>query len=167
MAVELARRGGGYGLVGVTMYYAWDALGDAAIYLTTKRHVMDAAQSHNRLLSKLGTPVNAGPWYDSSVVIGRGGHTASVTLPLKGPERGSDVTVKLVRAGGFASSTLFSLLQGDQWEVMLMDAAVGMGPGGRPVLMSLLEAEEPQLKASDAHGNAALARRAATVERKQ
>lgn len=53
--------------------------------------------------------------------------------------------LQMVRKGGYASSTMFSLLQGDQWEVMLMDVAVGMGPGGQPLVMSLLEPEEPQL----------------------
>lgn len=49
----------------------------------------------------------------------------------------------MVRRGGYASSTLATLLDGDQWEVLLMDAHVGMGPGGLPIVLSLLEAAPP------------------------
>ena len=66
-----------------------------------------------------------------------------------------DPRLQLVRKGGLASATLFSLLQGDQWEVMLMDVAVGMGPGGQPLVMSLLEEEEPELGGQPGAGHCA------------
>lgn len=56
---------------------------------------MEAAESHKRLRDRLGAPIAAGPWYDATVVFGHYGHTATVTFPLRGPEKASDVIVKV------------------------------------------------------------------------
>lgn len=59
------------------------------------RRVLEAADGHERVKERLGLPFTAGPWYDSSVVIGRGGHTATVHIPLRGTAVASDVMVKV------------------------------------------------------------------------
>lgn len=58
----------------------------------------------------------------------------------------------MVRRGGPWSTILFSLTQGDQWEVLVMDAIVGIGPGGIPNVISLLQEEERDLTAAPGHG---------------
>ena len=54
---------------------------------------------NDRFKAELGAPLSAGPWYNSSVLISPDGHLATVTLPVKGSRRSSDVTV---RVGGVA-----------------------------------------------------------------
>lgn len=58
--------------------------------------VLDRAPAHERLCAELGgPPLAAGPWYNSSVAVSHDGHIATVTLPLRGAKRSSDVTVRV------------------------------------------------------------------------
>lgn len=57
--------------------------------------VMDAAAQHPRFAEEVGSPFAGGPWYNSSVAISHDGHMATVTLPLRGSRRASDVTVRV------------------------------------------------------------------------
>ena len=57
-------------------------------------------------------------------------------LPLSG--------LQLVRKGGLRSTLLYNLLGAGEWEVLIMQAVIGMGPGGIPQSMSLLQLEEPE-----------------------
>ncbi len=55
----------------------------------------------------------------------------------------------MVRQGGLRSTLLYSLT-GGEWDVLIMNALIGMGPGGIPISMSLLQQEEPDMKAAAA-----------------
>lgn len=57
--------------------------------------VVQQAEGNGRFASELGTPLQAGPWYNSSVAISNDGHVATVTLPVRGSQRSSDVTVRV------------------------------------------------------------------------
>ena len=89
----------GYGLLGATAYATQDAINDAIIYSKCKAMVMERAQNHERFTSALGAnnfgEFEFGPWYDSSVSLSHGGMVAAVTLPCRGPQQGSDITVKV------------------------------------------------------------------------
>jgi hypothetical protein len=49
----------------------------------------------------------------------------------------------VVRQAGLRSTLLHNLVGGGQWDVLIMNALIGMGPGGIPVSMSLLQQQEP------------------------
>lgn len=51
--------------------------------------------------------------------------------------------LQLARRGGLRSTLLYNLVGGGEWDVLVMNALIGMGPGGVPVSMSLLQQEEP------------------------
>ena len=81
---------------------------------------------------------------------------------------------QLVRRGGLRSTLLYNLVGGGEWEVLVMNALIGMGPGGVPVSMSLLEQQEPDPAAAAAaaramgHGERGLqAAEAAAVAKQQ
>ena len=57
--------------------------------------VVQQAEGNGRFAAELGTPLVAGPWYNSSVAISHDGHVATVTLPVRGSQRSSDVTVRV------------------------------------------------------------------------
>ena len=50
--------------------------------------------------------------------------------------------MQVVRRGGLRSTLLYNTLGGCDWEVLVMNALIGMGPGGVPVSMSLLQQQE-------------------------
>ena len=58
--------------------------------------------------------------------------------------------MQVVRRGGLRSTLLYNTLGGCDWEVLVMNALIGMGPGGVPVSMSLLQQQEPELNAAAA-----------------
>lgn len=70
--------------------------------------VLEQAGGNERFKAEVGAPLHAGPWYNSSVAISHDGHVATVTMPVRGSRRSSDVTVRVrwdgallsVRAGG-------------------------------------------------------------------
>ncbi|KAL4428489.1 hypothetical protein ABPG75_002578 [Micractinium tetrahymenae] len=145
----MLRRLGGIALVGATTYMVADATADALMYLKAKSLVVANAEANERFKAELGAPLAAGPWYNGSVAVSAEGHIATVTLPVRGSRRSSDVTVRVVRKGGLRSTLLYNLTGGD-WEVLVMNAMIGMGPGGRPISMSLLEQEVPDMAAAAA-----------------
>lgn len=57
--------------------------------------VMTQATSNPRFAAAVGAPIQAGPWYNSSVAISHDGHIATVTMQLQGSQRSSDVTVRV------------------------------------------------------------------------
>jgi hypothetical protein len=65
---------------------------------------------------------------------------ATVNLPCKSDTKGSDITVKAIRKGGFRWTLLHNMVNGE-WDVVMMDALVGMEEGGRLVSLSLLDDE--------------------------
>lgn len=95
----MLRRVVGLGLAGATIYVTQDAINDAIMYVKCKSMVEQRAQNHDRFLTALGgSDINEfefGPWYDSSVTMAPGGMLASVTLPCRGPNKGSDITVRV------------------------------------------------------------------------
>ncbi len=63
-----------------------------------RRMVLQQAEGHNRLCRELGgPPLDAGPWYNSSVTITHDGRMATVTMPVRGGKRSSDVTLRVRR----------------------------------------------------------------------
>lgn len=61
-----------------------------------RSRVIEKGSSHDRLLAALGGgPLDAGPWYDCSVVRSFEGHVATVSMPLRGANKTSDVTVRV------------------------------------------------------------------------
>lgn len=62
---------------------------------------MTQATSNPRFAAAVGAPIQAGPWYNSSVAISHDGHIATVTMQLRGSQRSSDVTVRV--SGGWWS----------------------------------------------------------------
>jgi hypothetical protein len=49
----------------------------------------------------------------------------------------------VVRQAGLRSTLLHNLVGNGQWDVLIMNALIGMGPGGIPVSISLLQQQEP------------------------
>lgn len=181
--------------------------------------VLAAAADSPQFAEAVGAPYEAGPWYNSSVAITNGGHVATVTLPVRGSRRSSDVTVRVraaarlagfgcrrisvaaqsvrlrpgggllcccwmqpqaprpvwlllllllplasaapaaliarllagphpntaqvVRKGGLRSTLLHNTVGAADWDVLVMQALVGMGAGGRPISLSLLPQVAP------------------------
>ena len=68
--------------------------------------VLDAAASNPRFEDTVGGPVTAGPWYNSSVAISHDGHIATVTMPVRGSKRSSDVTVRVSSSAGDCNVSL-------------------------------------------------------------
>ncbi|EFN57993.1 hypothetical protein CHLNCDRAFT_142157 [Chlorella variabilis] len=67
----------------------------------------------------------------------------------------------VVRQGGLRCTLLHNLLGSGQWEVLVMNVLIGMGPGGAPVSLSLLQQDPPDMAAGGAavggNGSAAAA----------
>ena len=61
--------------------------------------VIQQAEGNERFVAEVGAPLAAGPWYNSSVAISHDGHIATVTLPVRGSRRASDVTVRVSASG--------------------------------------------------------------------
>lgn len=61
---------------------------------------------------------------------------------------------QLARRGGLRSTLLYNMVGGGEWDVLVMNALIGMGPGGVPVSMSLLQQEEPDPVAAAAAARA-------------
>lgn len=92
----MLKRLGGAALLGALAYTTADAAADSALYWRARGLVMEQAVAHERLCRELGgPPLQAGPWYNSSVAISHDGHIATVTMPLRGNRRSSDVTVRV------------------------------------------------------------------------
>ena len=141
----MLRRLGGLTLVVATAAVSADAVGDLIMFHKAEALIRQRASTHAQVLDTLGADASTlalGPWYDSSVTFSHGAMVAAVTVPVRGPTKGSDVTVRVVRKGGLRLALAYNLL-GGEWEPLMMDALVGMGPGGSLVSMSLLEAEAP------------------------
>lgn len=65
--------------------------------------------------------------------------------------------MQVVRQGGLRSTLLYNVLGGGEWQVLVMSALVGMGAGGVPISMSLLQPpEQPDTVAAAAHTAAAM-----------
>ncbi|KAI3428451.1 hypothetical protein D9Q98_007278 [Chlorella vulgaris] len=145
----MLKRLGGAALLGALAYTTADAAADSALYWRARGLVMEQAVAHERLCRELGgPPLQAGPWYNSSVAISHDGHIATVTMPLRGNRRSSDVTVRVVRQGGLRSTLLYNLVGGGHWDVLVMNALVGMGPGGTPISLSLMQQAPPNAAAA-------------------
>lgn len=82
-------------LLVVTAYTAADAISDALMYYECKRLLLQRLAQHQRFTAEVGSPFTVGPWYNSSVTISPGGMLASVTIPVVGSTKGSDVTIKV------------------------------------------------------------------------
>lgn len=66
--------------------------------------MLERAEGHARLCGELGgPPLQVGPWYNSSVAISHDGHIATVTMPVRGNKRSSDVTVRVSCGSGGGS----------------------------------------------------------------
>lgn len=59
-----------------------------------------------------------------------------------------------MRGGGLRSTLLHNVVGGGEWDCLVMNALIGMGPGGVPVSMSLLQQEEPDAAAAAAAARA-------------
>lgn len=157
----------GYGLVGACTYVTLDACGDALMYLKAKQLVADKALGNSDFIRMLGgndhsmhdaadkiqdstsdrrkkksssvpPSFSFGPWYDSSVHFTHGGMVVTVQMPCRGPERASDITMRAIRKHGFRWTLLHNVTNGE-WDIVMLDALVGMGGGGQLVSMSLLD----------------------------
>lgn len=131
----------------VTAYYVQDAVNDALLFNVSKRLVTGKAGNHHQFLTTLGAHTfnecSLGPWYDASVTVSHGGMVSTISIPCKGPSRSSDIIVKLIRKGGLRWPMLYNML-GGEWDVIAMDAFVGMGQAGSVLTsLSLLESEPP------------------------
>lgn len=133
----------GAALAATCGYAVADSVADSVMYCKCKRMVETRAAAHSALQSALGNPLSAGPWYNATVQITHDGHIATVTIPLHGAQRSSDVTVRVVRRGGLRSTLLYNVFGAAEWDAIVMQAVIGMGPGGIPQSMSLLQARVP------------------------
>jgi hypothetical protein len=65
--------------------------------------------------------------------------------------------LQVVRQGGLRSTLLYNVLGGGEWEVLVMNVLIGMGAGGVPISISLLQpAEQPDAAAAAARTAAAM-----------
>jgi len=170
----------GYGLTGLCAYATLDACSDALMYVRAKNWVRSQSARHTNFVQLLshgnspgiGAPgasptvkgednlgqksassLHFGPWYDSSVKFTHSGMVTTVQLPCRGDCMSSDITVRAVRKGGFRWTLLYNLI-GGEWDVVMMDALIGMGPGGRLVSMSLLD-DDTGRRDDSGHGDGA------------
>ena len=138
----------GYVLSSVAGYAVLDALSDLVMYLRASKWVAEKASENEEFMGfmqstddgKQKQNLSFGPFYDSSVVFSHHGMVATVNLPCKTDTKGSDITVKAIRKGGFRWTLLHNMVNGE-WDVVMMDALVGMEEGGRLVSLSLLDDE--------------------------
>lgn len=87
-----------------------------------------------------------GPWYDSSVVFSHQGMVATVTIPCRGQKQASDVIVKAIRKDGMRSTLLYNMF-GGEWDIICMDAFLGM-QGTQLLSVSLLDST-PHMTTND------------------
>ena len=151
MSTGLPKRLFGYVLSSVAGYAVLDALSDFAMYVRASKWVAEKASENIEFqkIMQLETEdrkqkqsLSFGPFYDSSVVFSHHGMVATVHLPCKTEAKGSDITVKAIRKGGFRWTLLHNMVDGE-WDVVMMDALVGMQQGGSLVSLSLLD-ERPE-----------------------
>jgi hypothetical protein len=149
------KRLGGLALGAVTAYYVQDAVNDVLLFNVSKKLIVQKASDHHRFLTSIGAHTldecSLGPWYDASVTVTHGGMVSTIYIPCKGPLRSSDIIVKLIRKGGLRWPMLYNIL-GGQWDLIAIDAFVGMGQAGSVLTsLSLLEAAPPSLLAQPSH----------------
>jgi len=130
-------------------YTVYDASSDAYMYVKAKSwiedglklrpDVVDTLNSGQNRQEESGSLPEIGPWYDSSVVFSHQGMVATITIPCRGRKQASDVIIKAIRKGGMRSTLLYNMF-GGEWDIMCMDAFLGM-QGSRLVSVSLLDSE--------------------------
>ena len=148
----------GYVLSSVAGYAVLDALSDLAMYVRASNWVAEKAFENKEFMGVMQSAkdkkqkqnLSFGPFYDSSVVFSHHGMVATVHLPCRSDTKGSDITVKAIRKGGFRWTLLHNMVNGE-WDVVMMDALVGMEQGGRLVSLSLLDDEH--LEATSVQAN--------------
>lgn len=136
-------------LAAICGYTFYDASSDAYMYVKAKSWIQDGLKSRPDVVDTLnfgqnqqkesGSMPEIGPWYDSSVVFSHQGMVATITIPCRGSKQASDVIIKAIRKGGMRSTLLYNLF-GGEWDIMCMDAFLGM-QGSRLVSVSLLDSE--------------------------
>ena len=85
-------------LAASAFYLTQDAANDAIIYNLCKDLAEKRAKDHERFLNSVGgdfSELKFGPWWNSSVNLSQSGTIAAVTLPCRGGEKGSDITIKV------------------------------------------------------------------------
>jgi len=148
MASRFFRSSIGWGLSALCAYATCDATADAVMYLKTKQWIEDAIKNRPDFIQTLSESVTSdtephkslqlGPWYDSSVTMTHQGMIATITMPCRGDTQASDITVKAIRKGGLRWTLLYNILDGS-WDIVMMDALVGMRGGGSLFSTSLLD----------------------------
>lgn len=98
MAAEALGRAARGALAVATATAAASAADDGVLYWKCRRAALDAAAAHGELAATLGTPLRAGPWYDTSVRTRGGGGLVTCQLTVDGAAASSDVVVRLARA---------------------------------------------------------------------
>lgn len=140
----------------VCAYATYDATNDAVMYYRGTRWLRRELERRDDVVAQLngasgddGTSiadVTIGPWYDASVVFTHHGMVVSLNVPMRGRAKSSDVLIRAVRKDGVASPLLYNLFGPGTWDIMCMDALVGMH-SNRMLSVSLLDTpERPQLQ---------------------
>ena len=133
-------------LVSICGFTVYDACSDAYMYIKAKSWIHQGLKSRPDVVETLndtrareepGPLPEIGPWYDSSVVFSHQGMVATITVPCRGTKQASDVMIKAIRKGGMRSTLLYNLFGGD-WDIMCMDAYLGMR-GSSLLSVSLLD----------------------------
>jgi len=109
MSTGVPRKLFGYVLSSVAGYAVLDALSDFAMYVRASNWVAEKASENKEFVVAMQSKedpkqkqnLSFGPFYDSSVVFSHHGMVATVHLPCKTDTKGSDITVKAIRKGGF------------------------------------------------------------------
>ncbi|KAI8102526.1 hypothetical protein M9435_006124 [Picochlorum sp. BPE23] len=157
MASRFFRSSIGWGLSALCAYATCDATADAIMYLKTKQWIDDAIKKRPDFIQTLSasatvdteggkepqTSLQLGPWYDSSVTFSHQGMIATITMPCRGDTQASDITVKAIRKGGLRWTLMYNIVDGS-WDVVMMDALVGMRGGGKLFSTSLLDPDATQ-----------------------
>ena len=137
-------------LCGYTLY---DASSDATMYIKAKSWIEEGMESRPDIVHTLnhvpqknpgtegtGPRPRLGPWYDSSVMFSHQGMVATITIPCRGEYQASDVIIKAIRKGGMRSTLMYNMT-GGKWDIVCMDALLGM-QGSTLVSVSLLDSNQ-------------------------
>jgi hypothetical protein len=140
-------------------YATYDATNDAIMYVRASRWLERELERRGDVVDMLNlgkdekekgecagsrlADVSIGPWYDASVVFSHHGMVVSLNVPMRGRVKSSDVIIRAVRKDGVASPLLYNVFGAGKWDVMCMDALVGMH-SSRMLSVSLLDQENGQ-----------------------
>lgn len=132
---KLARRSGALALFVATGLVGYTVFDDMVIYDRCSSKAMETASQDARLKEVLGDEIQRGPWHwcEASLAVAHEGHSASCSFPVSGSHGTGSLHLKAVRLNGRRDTFLPRIMDGGEWEVLMLEALIPSSGGDNAV----------------------------------